>query len=37
MVLFLLVPYLGLILMFAWLQRSMMYFPARVAAVTTSD
>lgn len=36
-VLYLLVPYLGLILMFTWLQRSMMYFPARVAAVPTAE
>ena len=38
-VLFLLVPYLVLVLvlMFTWLQRSMMYFPARVAAVPTSE
>ena len=36
-VLFLLVPYLGLILMFAWLQRSMMYFPTRVATVPTTE
>ena len=36
-VLFLLVPYLALVLMFAWLQRSMMYFPTRVATVPTSE
>ena len=36
-VLFLLVPYLALVLMFAWLQRSMMYFPTRVATVPTAD
>ncbi len=36
-VLFLLVPYLVLVLMFAWLQRSMMYFPTRVATVPTTE
>ena len=36
-VLFLLVPYLALVLMFAWLQRSMMYFPTRVAALPTIE
>ncbi len=36
-VLFLLVPYLALVLMFAWLQRSMMYFPTRVATVPTTE
>ncbi len=35
--LFLLVPYLALVLMFAWLQRSMMYFPTRVATVPTAE
>jgi len=36
-VLFLLVPYLAVVLMFAWLQRSMMYFPTRVAALPTIE
>ena len=36
-VLFLLVPYLVLILMFTWLQRSMMYYPARVSELPPAE
>lgn len=36
-VLYLLVPYLALVVMFAWLQRSMMYFPTRVASLPAAE
>ncbi|MFP6703024.1 MAG: hypothetical protein VB861_14850, partial [Planctomycetaceae bacterium] len=36
-VLFLVVPYLALVLMFGWLQRSLIYFPTRAATVPVAE